>query len=142
MTANHQGDARCHYRAARKYASSCTAAVRAGTIRMQLLRPSETALPKRRTFDHRTAPSAVMRHVPLVQEPLVPFAPVGRGKHLCFGLLNRCPHEGKSVAVDGNCALRAVAVELHDPDWSARRSKEGQPFCNPVSKPDRAAELD
>ena len=43
---------------------------------------------------------------------------------------------------DENCALRAIAVELHDPDWSVRRSKERQPFCNSVSKADRAAELD
>ena len=61
-------------------------------------------------------------------------------KCLCFRLLNRCPHQGKSG--DENCALRAIAVELHDLDWSVRRSKEGQPLCNSVSKPDRAAETD
>ena len=75
-----------HYHAVRKYVSSCTAAVRAGTTRMQLLRPSETALPKRRKFDHLAAPSAVTRRVPLVQEPLVPLAPVGDGGSTCaFG---------------------------------------------------------
>ena len=77
-----QGDTLRHYRAVRKYLSSCTAAVRAGTIRMQLLRHSETALPKRRNFDHLTAPSTVIRHVPLVHEQLVPFAPVGDGEAL------------------------------------------------------------
>ena len=66
-----------HYHAVRKHFSSCTAAVRAGTTRMQLLRHSETALPKRRNFDHLAAPSAVIRRVPFVQEPLVPLCPCG-----------------------------------------------------------------
>ena len=49
---------------------------------MQLLRHSETALPKGRNFDHLTASSAVIRHVPLVRELVVPFAPVGEGEAL------------------------------------------------------------
>ena len=46
------------------------------------------------------------------------------------------------IHVDGNFALRAVAFELHDPHWSARRSKEGQLLCNSISKPNRATEVD
>ena len=81
-----QGDTLRHYHAVRKHFSSCTAAVRAGTTRMQLLRHSETAPPKRRKFDHLTALSAEIRRVPLVQEPLVPFALVGDGRSACaFG---------------------------------------------------------
>ena len=72
-----QGDTLRHHRAARSHLNSCTAAVRAGTIRMQLLRHSEAALPKRRKFDHLAALLAVVRQVPSVHEPLVPFAPVG-----------------------------------------------------------------
>ena len=72
-----QGDTLRHHRAARSRLNSCTAAVRAGTIRMQLLRHSETALPKRRKFDHLAALLVVVRQVPSVHEPLVPFAPVG-----------------------------------------------------------------
>ena len=55
-----------------------------------------------------------------------------------------CPTTFLSSKIRGdeNCALRAIAVELQNPDWSVRRSKEGQPFCNSVSKADRAAELD
>ena len=72
-----QGDTLRHHRAARSRLNSCTAAVRAGTIRMQLFRHSETAPPKRRKFDHLAALLVVVRQVPSVHEPLVPFAPVG-----------------------------------------------------------------
>ena len=72
-----QGDTLRRHRAARNHLNSCTAAVRAGTIRMQLLWHSETALPKRRKFDHLAALLTVVRQVPSVHEQLVPFAPVG-----------------------------------------------------------------
>ena len=72
-----QGDTLRHHRAAKSYLNSCSAVVRAGIIRTQLLRHSETTLPKRRKFDHLAALLAVVRQVPSVHEPLVPFAPVG-----------------------------------------------------------------
>ena len=72
-----QGDTLRHHRAAKSYLNSCSAVVRAGIIRTQLLRHSETTLPKRRKFDHLVALLAVVRQVPSVHEPLVPFAPVG-----------------------------------------------------------------
>ena len=76
-------------------------------------------------------------------------------KCLCFRLLNRCPRKGKSMPgtypttflSSKSVGMKTVLWELllssyMTRDWSVRRSKEGQPFCNSVSKVDRAAELD
>ena len=49
------------------------------------------------------------------------------GNHACFRLLNRCQHEGASASGTYPNILHS-AVNLHDPDWSVRRGKEGQPF--------------
>ena len=114
-------------------------------MRMQLLRHSETALPKRRKFDHLAALLAVVRHVPSVHEPLVHFAPVGDGAAHVLSAPERLPAQRNEhvwnlpkhvpffkICVDGHFTLRAIAVELHDPDWSVRRGKEGQPLFHSV----------
>ena len=228
----------------KKYFNSCTAAVRAETIRVQLLRHTETVLAKHRKIDHLKVAVAVTRDAPLVHEPLVlsalvptdcavdqsslctysSFQPLRPARPMplrdttswrrigTVSLLARArfhpesatPSDSRSssqlasivlhwkqhqvrtystrpkrldaplvpeplvlsiperlpaqrdeyvwnlpkhipllkIYGDGNCSLRAIAVELHDPNWSVRRGKEGQPFYNSASKPDRAMELD
>ena len=89
-------------------------------------------LPKRRNIQFPAQPPQmlVLRHDPLVHEPLNPVqAEAVIPSRDCWNLpeqISFC-----KVYPDGNYAFRGAAIQLHDEYWKVRRVSEGQPSTTP-----------